>query len=94
MNNKTEEKRMKIYASDKCFGIAGKAWAAIKEGAIVDVIPMNGCPYVKKADRRYKDGFKFIPGDFGEYRRLSRERLGELGEVISGVASCGEFIVV
>ena len=98
---------MKVYESDKCLGIAGRAWAAVKEGEIVEVVAMNRhgfftpwstevflaagrkryCPAtVAMADRMNRESFL-------KHRKVSRGYLATLGKVISGIASCGEFIV-
>lgn len=40
-----------IYKSEKCFGIAGKAWAAVKDGVIVEVISMAKHPEYSAYDK-------------------------------------------
>lgn len=92
--------------SEKCFGVAGKAWAAIKDGKIVAIVAMNAhgvytayspevlaaagvtryCPAaVRMAEQMNADAFQ-------AHREKSRAELAKLGNVVSGVASCGEFV--
>lgn len=99
---------MKVIKSDLCFGIAGKAWAAIDErGNILKVISMNAYPYVtaysekvlEKANRKrfcrkaQSVADEMNTASFLKHREKSRAELKKLGTVISGVASCGEFVM-
>ena len=67
----------------------GRAWAAIKDGRVVAI------KYMARHIVFTADGWTDNYGGrtFAEYRTESLRELANLGEVVSGEASCGEFCV-
>jgi len=72
------------HALESQYRGCGKAWAAVVTGT-------DG-PYV--AAIRYMDlgQANHRERDFIDHREISRRELGEIGDVISGMCSCTEFI--
>lgn len=96
-----------IYNTDLAFGVAGKCWAAINaQNEVVEIVKMDDIPYIgkysaeakalakkSKACKATERAAEMISRElFLAHRKRTKDRLSQLGRVVSGVASCGEFI--
>lgn len=85
--------RFSTMENDKLIvtGDAGNCWAAIDEnGDAIATISMGGCPMIKKADKRYRAGYRYVSGNFKKYRQEARDTLAGLSDTVrvaSGVKS-------
>ncbi len=89
-----------LLIPDSIYKGAGRCWVAIKDGKIVAIRYMGDSPIVSLADvgrkrwtRAARRAFAIRESElFAEFRLKARAELAELGEVVSGMASCFEFI--
>lgn len=81
---------------------SGKAWGAIKDGKIIAIrymhLDIDDQVKVETPDRRFKGGVRVsykrldTSAEFAAHRERCRADLAQLGDVVSGMASCGEFV--